>query len=68
MIIPGRAQFLANLAMVSYVMVFPDCSVCLPGRLTLYVDTRTNEFAPIPELPPDFDTPSAHRDDKTPRS
>lgn len=60
MIIPGRAQFLANLAMVSYVMVFPDCSVCLPGRLTFCVDTRTDEFDPIPELPPGFETSSPH--------
>lgn len=38
--IPCRAQFHRNLAVISYAMVFPDCTPCLPGRLVLHVDTR----------------------------
>jgi len=38
--IPGRAQWFPNLAIISYVMVHPDCTPCLPGRLPCTVDTR----------------------------
>jgi hypothetical protein len=49
--IPCRAQKFSNLAIVSYVMVFADCSMSLPGRLTLHVDTRgTDTFSTI-DLP-----------------
>ncbi|MDX6263552.1 MAG: hypothetical protein QOH84_5240 [Kribbellaceae bacterium] len=53
-IVPGRSQWFANLAVVSYVMVFPDLSSCLPGRLPLWVDTRTDEFDSTFDLPPGF--------------
>lgn len=39
-LVPGRAQHLHGLAVISYVMVFADCSQALPGHLQLRVDTR----------------------------
>ncbi|HEX5402324.1 MAG TPA: hypothetical protein VFX16_08485 [Pseudonocardiaceae bacterium] len=42
--VPCRAQFLRSLAVISYVMVFADCSVCVSGRLQLYVDTQGVRF------------------------
>ncbi|NEA32804.1 hypothetical protein [Streptomyces sp. SID13031] len=54
LLVPGRAQFFPNLAVVSYVMVFPDLSSCLPGRLPLWVDTRTEEYDSTFDLPPGF--------------
>lgn len=54
--IPGRAQWFPNLATVSYVMVFGDCTPCLPGRLRCSVDTRaTGEFDRTLPLPPKID-------------
>lgn len=41
-LIPGRGQWFPNLAVLSYVMVFADCSPCLPGRLRCLVDTRSD--------------------------
>jgi hypothetical protein len=38
--VPGKAQWFPNLAVVSYVMVFPDGTPALPGRLLLAVDAR----------------------------
>lgn len=52
--VPGRAQFFPNLALVGYVMVFPDLTSCLPGRLTLRVDTRTTAYDSTFDLPPGF--------------
>jgi hypothetical protein len=52
--IPCRAQFFPNLAMVSYVMVFADCSPCLPGRMVLFVDTRSEEYDSTLDLPEGF--------------
>ncbi|GAA1567813.1 hypothetical protein GCM10009789_21540 [Kribbella sancticallisti] len=54
LIVPGRAQWFQNLAVVSYVMVFPDLSSCLPGRLPLWVDTRTEVYESTFDLPPGF--------------
>ena len=54
LIVPGRAQWFPNLAVVSYVMVFPDLSSCLPGRIAFRVDTRTTEFDRSFQLPPGF--------------
>lgn len=62
--IPGRAQWFPNLAVVSYVMVHPDCSPCLAGRLRCTVDTRVpgpythlsgqlDHTLPMPEAKPD---------------
>jgi hypothetical protein len=59
-LIPGRAQWFPNLAVISYIMVFPDCSQCLPGRLCCYVDTRNpNCFDHTLPLPPS--RPDGHR-------
>jgi hypothetical protein len=49
--IPCRAQKFSNLAIVNYVMVFADCSMSLPGRLTLHVDTRGTETFSTIDLP-----------------
>jgi hypothetical protein len=40
--IPGRAQWFPNLAIISYVMVYPNCAPCVPGRLRCTVDTRVS--------------------------
>jgi transcriptional regulator with XRE-family HTH domain len=42
-LVPGKAQWFPNLAEVSYVMVFPDGTQCLPGRLILRIDTRDKD-------------------------
>jgi hypothetical protein len=55
--IPCRAQFFPDLAMVSYVMVFADCSSCLPGRMILFVDTRSAEYDSTLDLPEGFTEP-----------
>jgi hypothetical protein len=39
-LIPGRAQHFPNLAVISMVMVFADCSPSLPGVVRCFVDTR----------------------------
>jgi hypothetical protein len=39
-LIPGRAQVFPNLAAMTYIMVFPNCSPCLPGSVRFLVDTR----------------------------
>lgn len=62
-LIPGRAQWFPNLAMISYVMVFPDCSACLPGRLRCHIDTRHPErFDHTLDLPPGYPAPSHQAD------
>lgn len=54
-LIPGRAQWFPNLAVISYVMVFPDCSPCLPGRLRCQIDTRhPDRFDHTLDLPPGY--------------
>jgi hypothetical protein len=40
LLIPGRAQWFLNLAVVSFCMTLSDCTPCLPGRLQFFVDTR----------------------------
>lgn len=40
-LIPGRGQWFPNLAVLSYAMVFADCTPCLPGVLQCLVDTRS---------------------------
>ena len=54
LIVPGRAQWFRNLAVVSYVMVFPDLSGCLPGRIAFLIDTRSTEYERSYDLPPGF--------------
>lgn len=57
-LIPGRSQWFPSLAIVSYVMVFPDCSPCLPGRLRCLVDTRKHgHFDHTLPMPPRHGTP-----------
>jgi hypothetical protein len=57
--IPGRSQWFPNLAVVSYVMVFPDFTPCLPGRLRCTVDTRSGDYDRSFALPPGFPTVEA---------
>jgi hypothetical protein len=50
-LIPGRSQWLCSRAQVSYVMVFPDLTSCLPGRVCCWIDTRAagvDHTAPLP--------------------
>jgi hypothetical protein len=57
-VIPGRAQWFPNLAVISYVMVFPDCSGCLSGRLRCLVDTRRpGHFDHTLPMPPGYRAP-----------
>lgn len=57
-LIPGRSQWFPNLAIISYVMVFPDCTPCLPGRLRCLVDTRRHgHFDHTLPMPPRHGTP-----------
>jgi hypothetical protein len=62
-VVPGRGQWFLNLAVMNYVMVFPDMSSCLPGRVTFQVDTRDKNhgFERSFELPTGF--PTAPRTD-----
>jgi len=39
-VISGRGQVFPNLAVMTYTMVFADCSPCLPGATQFFVDTR----------------------------
>lgn len=52
-LVPGRAQWFAGLAIVSYVMVTADCSLAVPGHLECRVDTRTVDRYAAP-LPADY--------------
>ncbi|MEU4294978.1 hypothetical protein AB0E63_42715 [Kribbella sp. NPDC026596] len=54
LIVPGRAHWFLNLAAVSYVMVFPDLSYCVTGRIVFQVDTRSTEYEQSYQLPPGF--------------
>jgi hypothetical protein len=56
-LIPGRTQWLYGCATVSYVMVFPDFTPCLPGRIRCWIDTRSAGTEHSLPLPPGF--PSA---------
>lgn len=42
-VLPGRAQWFPNLAVVNFAMVFADCSPSLPGVIRCFVDTREND-------------------------
>jgi hypothetical protein len=61
-LIPGRAQWFRSLAAIHFVMVFPDLTPCLPGRLCCWIDARTEELDE--SLPLLVDLP--HRDDGRP--
>jgi len=39
-VVPGRSHWFPNLAVVSYVMAFPDFTICVPGRVEIAIDTR----------------------------
>lgn len=43
-LVPGRAQWFPSLAAISFVMVFPDFTPCLPGRVCCWIDARTEEL------------------------
>jgi hypothetical protein len=43
-LIPGRAQWFRSLAAINFVMVFPDFTPCLPGRVCCWIDARTEEL------------------------
>lgn len=58
-LVPGRAQWFRSLAAVHFVMVFPDLTPCLPGRLCCWTDARADDLAhadksvPLLSDPPD---------------
>jgi hypothetical protein len=43
-LIPGRAQWFRSHAAIHFVMVFPDFTPCLPGRVCCWIDTRGAEL------------------------
>ena len=53
-LMPGRAQWLCSLAAINYVMVFPDGTSSLPGRVTCWIDTRGAGVDHSLPLPPGF--------------
>lgn len=50
-LIPGRSQWICSRASISYVMVFPDFTSCLPGRICCWIDTSkagVDHTTPLP--------------------
>lgn len=58
-VLPGRAQWFPNLAVVNFAMMFADCSPSLPGVVRCFVDTREeNRFDHTLSLPDGIDRSS----------
>jgi RNA polymerase sigma factor (sigma-70 family) len=59
-LVPGRAQWFRSHAAINFVMVFPDFTPCLPGRVTCWIDTGGAELDSSQPLLPGF--PGADRE------